>query len=333
MSATKLLLILCLALLVRVVLAGYYWPQPDFHLQQDNYADFAQALSSGSLNTDLPQLDTRLFPGYPALISALAPIFGDFLKAGIFINLVATLLSIIIFANLTKSLNATALFAVFPPIWIKQSLKVATEPVTAFFCLLAIYLFLRHRHFLSGMILGYAFSIRLIVICLFAALLFSHLRRLSLRSLLNFILPFLFLAPATIIFNYFAYGPSGLLRQFIVNSQYGRATFGIPMIISDIFRTLDWGQYRIFASGVFYLAFFLVGHYFLFRLRRVNPLLSIFHLWSAFSLLFIFSISPTPLIQDFGRYAVIFAPAALFGLWLGLGGILNSYAGFRRHSR
>ncbi len=231
--------------------------------------------------------------------------------------------AIYLFYYLTRSLPLTFIYAIFPPVWLKQGIKVATEPLTAVLFLLSVYLYLKKRPLISGLVLSYALSVRLIALPLALAIVVFSYSELGYKKLLpRFILGFLLLSPLTPIFNLLTYGELNLNRQFLLNSEYGRSTFGLLMIFQDFFRTLDWHQYRIFASGLFYFLFILFGQISLIKYRYVSPLHRLFNLWSFFSLVFIFSISPTPLIQDLGRYSVVFAPASILGI----------YESLRRHT-
>lgn len=307
--------ILIVALIGRLLLVGIHLREPNFSFQQDNYVDYAVALKKGILGTwQFPQDDTRLFPGYPIFIFLLVPILKSEITAGLAISLAASILAIYLFWLLTKNSIATAIFAFFPPVWVMQGTKVATEPITAFLLLAAIILYQQRLFLLAGLVLGLAADIRLISLCLLAALLIQAYLKNKREAILPLLSGFIPAFSLLFLFNYFIFGAAGIFQQFIIYPPAGRAAFGGIQIIQDVFRTLDWGQYRILLSGLFYLFMNLLALFQLYKYRKTSPLFQIFFYWMFFSLLFIFTFGPTPLLEEFRRFAVPFTPALILGL-------------------
>lgn len=221
------------------------------------------------------------------------------------LNLIFSLGSILIFNLITNSLFLTFMFSFFPPIWVYQGAKIANEPLTVFLLLLSLYLWLKQKEFLSGLVCGLSVTVRLISVCLGLAILATKLSR-------KFFLGLILGSSLLFVFNYFKFGPENLFIQFEVNPKIGGAAgsgIGITQIFQDIFRTLDWHQYRIFSSGLFYL---FISFLALIRLRTINKL---YFYWLLFSLLFIFSLSPVPLLEEYGRFLVPVVPAIIISMF------------------
>lgn len=310
----KLGIILCLAFILRIFLLDIHLSDPKYSIQQDDYLDYTIALKNNTINTQqFPDFNKRLFPGYPIAIYIFSGLIPP-LAAGVLMNLLFSILAIYLLWLLTRNLTATAFFAFFPPIWITQGTKIATEPIMAVFLLLAIFLYLKRSSLLSGIILGLSFNIRLISICLFLALVILSLSKRNYQKAKSLFLGFIPSSFILLIYNYFVFGKTGIFKQFVnLNDNYNGIKIGILQIISDLFRTLDWHQYRIFASGVFYLLYVLVGLYLLYKKRKSEKFIKICFLWLLFSLIFIFALGPTPLLEDFARYATPVLPAVAVG--------------------
>lgn len=304
--------IFLIALAVRLLLINYHSHNPNFSIQQDSYADYAHALVRGEI-TQYEEAGKRLFPGYPLLISIVSIAVKSEIVSGVLISLLASLGSVYLFWLLTKNRAATFVFSLFPPIWVVQSTKVATEPITVFLLLMTLFFYLRKNYFLSGVLLGCTFDIRLITVCLFFALLYHAFRIKSftaIKSMVFGFLPFALLLP---FYNYLVLDRS-VYYQFVANPSIGRVTIGAVQIIQDFFRAIDWGQYRILVSGTLYVIANVVACILLYRKRNRSALYTIASYWMTFSLVFIFSLGPTPLLEEFSRFTVPLVPALLLGL-------------------
>lgn len=323
----KLGIILLLALILRLLAFVNYSQNPIFSIQQDNYVNYASALKTGTLTSpEFSPVDTRLFPGYPVTIVLLSFLTNSETTAAILISIITSLLSIALVYKITHHYLAAIIFSFFPPVWLIQSIKIATEPLTVFLLLLSLFFFLKNRYFACGLVLGLATNVRLISVCLLFPLLFYPLP--GLRSLirvrdwygnLNKKLAFGFISSFILLFlyNLLIFGPAGIFKQFITNPQVGGVggiNLGVFQIITDIFRTYNWGQTRILLSGLFYLILNFTFLFLLYKKRLEKPLFLISFYWMLLSLAFIFSLSPVPLLEEFGRFTVPFNPVIIFAI-------------------
>jgi Gpi18-like mannosyltransferase len=304
-------IILVLALLLRIFIFNLHLNNPNFSIQQDEYLDYTYALKDGTIgNSSSFAHGTRLFPGYPIAITigsifALPPI-----TSAVYISIFSSVLAIYLIFLLTKSLKTTAFFAFFPPIWVIQGTKIATEPITIAFLLLALYLFLRKKPFWAGIILGFSFNIRIISICLLIALTGFSLFKKRVNDVKRLVLGFTPFFLGLFIYNFFIFGENGIFKQFTnLSGNYNGLKIGLFQIINDLPRALAWHQYRIFASGSFYIIFIALGLYLLYKNRQKSDLIKICLFWSILSICFVLSLSPTPLLEDFARYLTPIMPA------------------------
>jgi hypothetical protein len=316
-TSRALIALLLGAFLVRIVLALVNLTNPEFAIQQDNYADYAAALRTGSLTSEtFLQADTRLFPGYPILIMSISFFTQSPLVAGLLISLGASLAAIFLLWYLTKNAVVTLLFSFFPPIWVMQATKVATEPITVFLLLLGLLQFLRGRILFAGILIGLTATVRFIAVALLVACIVSLVLNRRFSDAIKCTGAFLCTFSLLFVFNVLTYGVDHVFIQFVQNPKLGNATIGIVQIGKDIFRTIDWGQYRILFSGVGYIVLNLFALAYLYRKRHV-PLFQLLFLWLFFSLVFIFSLGPIPLLEEFSRFSVPMTPAVVVGLVIG----------------
>ncbi len=291
---------------LRVLVACQLLDKQDISIQQDNYASYAHSLKTGNVSF-LSEEDKQLFPGYPVMIRWVSVITGNEIYAGIIINIAASITVAGLLWIICKSKIPVMLSVFFPPIWVKLGGKIATEPLFAATALASIYLFIKKKYFWAGLVSGCLFVIRPIGLMLVFTLLILGKRRQILKG---FVIPVLLL----IIFNYLVFGDG--LQQFMHLERYGGIRLGIVQIWRDLYRTLDWGQYRIFLSGLFYLAVNMTALFGLWTKRKQTILIRVLWLWMVMSLAFILTFSPETLIDDFGRYSMAVVPAQLIGISL-----------------
>ncbi|MDO8610149.1 MAG: hypothetical protein Q7R95_06355 [bacterium] len=307
--------ILAIALILRIIATFYQVNDLNFNIQQDNYADYASALNKGfSSKSFLNTSDTRLFPGYPILIFMVSKFMISPIVAGYMISLFSSLLSIYLFWRLTGKKFATLVFAVFPPIWIAQSVKVATEPITVLLLLISIILYKKKMIFYSGIILGLATDIRLISISLLAALILQLTFLKHRKGIICLMLGFLPIFFSLFIYNYFVFGVSGIFRQFEFYPSIGQASIGFIQIFKDFAKAILEGQYRTLFSGLLYILITLLAVLGLYKKRRLSSFNNLCYYWMLFSLLFIFTYGPTPLLGEYGRFLVPVLPALIVGI-------------------
>jgi hypothetical protein len=213
--------------------------------------------------------------------------------------------------KMSNSIWPSLLAAIFPPAWIKVAAKAATEPIFMAFGLTGVYLFMKKRFFLTGLLIGISFIIRPIGLMLLLACLLMI--RKDLIGAVKMISGFGITASVLFIFNGMAFGWNNMPDQFMHTDRYGMR-FGLGQMISDIFRTISWGQFRTLFSGIFYVALTAIILIVLLKKAGKSFLDRLFLIWAGLSLLYILAISPSRLLDDFGRYTLAFLPATLFGL-------------------
>ncbi len=309
----RLVLILLIAFTVRLDVAWLQWYNVNFSIQQDNYADYAQAVINNS-PSGIILADRRLFPLYPLLIAAITVFTQSTVISGITISLFSSLAVIGLFYLLTRNFWLTFLFSLFPPIWLELGVKVATEPLAVFLLLLSFYAFLQQKNLLAGIILGLAVDVRLISLALLPALLFQIFQTQQYRRPKPLMIGFFAGLLPWFLFNVRFWGVGIILLQFVTYPSIAQASFSFLTLPADILRTLDWGQYKILFSGLFYLAITATSFLSLLKLTAKTPVEKILTVWLAASLAFILLFSPKTLLDDFGRYTIPFLPATIYGL-------------------
>lgn len=311
----RIIAILLIALFLRIAMTFYQGSDLNFRIQQDNYVDYAVALNKGFSDSSFSnKSDTRLFPGYPILIFLISKFMISPTLAGYLISLSSSLLSIYLFWILTKNKLATLVFAVFPPIWITQSVKVATEPLTVLLLLISIILFKKKMIFCSGIILGLAADVRLISVALLVAFIL-HLFFLKRKNrIIYLILGFMPIFFLLFVYNYFVFGNSGIFRQFAFYPSAGHASIGFIQIFKDFSRAVMEGKYRTLLSGLLYISISLVAILRLYKKRKLSDFNNLCFYWMLISLVFIFTYGPTPLLGEYRRFLVPSIPALIMGI-------------------
>ena len=310
----SLIPIIALCLAIRTTAFFINLNNPYFNIFQDNYLAYAQELISGKLNAP-NNMDSRLFPGYPLLIVAISSLTSiQLIVSGLIVSVSSSILSILLLNIISKNKVAVILFSIFPPVWIMSSVKIATEPLTVFLLLISLYLFLKKKYFLAGLIVGAATSVRLISICLLAAFAIT-LARKNKNKILSLISGFAIPLFLFVIYNLVIFG--NIFYQILLYPKIGGASgssIGILQLIYDIPRSLDWHQYRIFLSGFSYIALCVISSFILFKYQNKSDIFKISFYWALFSLVFILSYGPSPLLEEFPRFLVPFMPALIIGI-------------------
>ncbi len=308
------------ALVLRLALLGYnLYLNPQFAIQQDNYASFAQAWRQGTLATGgISHFDTRLFPGYPALIGLLHLVLPiSEVSIGVIISLVTSLLAIYFFWLWSKDWLATWLFAIFPPVWVLSATKVATEPLSLALILGGLLTWGRKHYLLTGLLLGYACTMRNIAAFLVIVLGWQLLSQRNWKSLVTFGLGVAIPGIGLLVFNGMTFGWNHLLYQIEVYNNELDTGIGLVQLVKDVLRTIDWGQYRILISGLLYVGWVIGGWWGLLKYRQENQRMTMAFWWTTLSLIFLFTLSMPTFLEDFGRYAVPIVPPLLLG-WVTL---------------
>jgi len=307
--------IILVALALRILVTFYQGTIPNFRIQQDNYADYATALSRGfSSRYFFTAADARLFPGYPILIFLLSRLMLSTVAAGYIISLLSSLSAIYLFWLLTENALATWIFAILPPIWIAQSVKVATEPVTVLLLLISVILYKKKKIFYSGVILGLATDVRLISVCLLAAIALRLLFSKKRHEIVNLTLGFMPVFSLLFAYNYLVFGNLGIFQQFHYNAVVVRTSVGFIQIFKDFVNAILKKEYRTLLSGFFYILISMWGIIGLYSKRKLSDFNNLCYYWALLSLLFIFAYGPIPLLGEYRRFLVPVIPALILGI-------------------
>jgi hypothetical protein len=306
------IIVLCLVIRIFAFVINYH--NPHFNILQDNYVGYCQDLITGKLNV-ADNADSRLFPGYPILMIAVSSMtFMPLIESGLFISILSSILSILLFNRLIKNKIAVLLFSVFPPVWILSSVKIATEPLTVLLLLISVFLFLKKKYYLSGLILGLSTGVRLISICLLLSFIIT-LFKTNINKILFVVFGFISTISIFVIYNQIVFG--NIIYQFLLYPKIGGASgssIGIIQLINDIPRSLDWHQYRILLSGFFYIALTIIAIFIIFKYKDKNLVFKISFYWLLFSLIFILAYGPAPLLEEFSRFLIPCMPAIIIGI-------------------
>lgn len=311
-----LLLILASSLLLRVSLIFVYSNDPTFSYLQENYDLYITGLKDGVIDDpDFSVYETRMFPGYVLFLLPFTFIINNIIQIGIFLNVIIFIISFYLIWKLFRNVFINFLFSFFPPIWIAQSTKASSEPLTVMLLLTSLLFFVNKYYFLTGLIIGIAFNVRIISACLFIAIFIVLIFERKINESLKLLLGFIITASLLITYNYLIFGNNNLLIQFTnLDQNYGVVTIGFIQIFKDILRTIDWGQYKILFSGIFYLILNVGSILILFKFRNTSLIAKICFYWALFSLIFVFLLSPFTLIENFGRYALPIIPAVCLAI-------------------
>ncbi len=310
-NKNKLYLIFFFALLLRFLIIYINYRNPNFEFQQESYKYYIDSLKDGSLgDPNFSPFEKRLFPGYIFLILPFTNLADNPIAIGVIVNLILFGISFFLVWKIFRDTLTQAVFAFFPPVWVIQTTKASSEPLTVTLLLLSLLCFIRKAYIPAGLILGFAFSVRTISICLLLAFLIFFIFDKKYKNAFEIFIGFSLTASLLFIFNFLTFGPSHILMQFTnLNQNYGVVRIGVIQIIQDILRTIDWEQYRILFSGLFYVTINFITLFILFKFRNKSDLYKVCFYWVLFSLIFVFSLAPFTLIENFSRYTVPIAPA------------------------
>jgi len=314
----KLIIILLLAIGIRLLLILINSHNPTFSFEQEGYVFYINSLKSGFINNiNFGAYNERLFPGYLLLILPFTYLLNQIIAIGIVLNLIIFALSFYLIWKIFKNIFINALFAFFPPVWLMQSSKASSEPLTIFLLLSSFYLFLKKNYISTGIIIGLAFNVRIIAGCFLLAVCVILFFEKKYKEFSRVIVGFILTASLLIIYNFFVFGKDDLLIQFQnLDQNYGVVRIGLVQIFYDLYRTLDWGQYRIFISGSIYLIINFFALFILFKFRQKDRIIKLCLYWILFSLIFVFSLSPFTLIENFSRYMLPALPAVCLAIYL-----------------
>ncbi len=316
----KIYIILFLALILRFIVIYVNYHNPNFEFQQESYSYYINSLKDGSITShDFSPVEKRLFPGYIMLILPFTNLIDNSVVIGIVLNIFLFIVSFFLVWKIFKNVLTNLIFAFFPPVWIMQTSKASSEPLTVTLLLTSLLFFSKKLYLQTGLVIGFAFSVRTVSICLLLAFLIPLFFKKKYDEIIRIILGFLTTASILFMYNYLVFGKTDLFTQFTnLDQNYGIVRIGFIQMYQDIIRTIDWGQYRILFSGIFYMIINFFSLFILFKNRKKSNLINVCFYWMLFSLLFVFSLSPFTLIENFGRYTTPASPmiAVAFAIFI-----------------
>ena len=126
---------------------------------------------------------------------------------------------------------------------------------------------------------------------------------------------FWFGMPMVVFMAFNTYLFNNPFHQLAVYPEVGRASFSLFQLVNDFVRAADWGWYRNIVSGLIYLGFLAGMLHGLFRLNKAKwDDVSRIAYYSIFLMVgFVFSIGPTPFLEEFPRFLV---PVSVLGMLL-----------------
>jgi hypothetical protein len=184
--------------------------------------------------------------------------------------------------------------------------KITNEYLTIFIVLFSIYLFRNGRYNLASFISGLCMWIRPVGVLLFPSLLISLFIYRKDKITPKLFLSFLFPVLTLVFYNFYFFNNISPIYQLFVYkevSPYGNS-IGFVQVIADLIRSFKWGQFPIFFSGLFYFGLFIFAFIQTIKRRSAfNNEKDFFIILSGLlMILYIFSYSFTPFLENFARY-------------------------------
>jgi len=288
-KAKKLYFYLLLTILLHGCLFFYKYYQTA-NIQQDNYVGYAKAFKTESFISNISEDDSRLFPGLPLLIYIFNFLTGSENTAGLFLSFLSLLTIFLFSVHFTKNTFYAFWITVFPPIIFEQTSKISTEAITIALFIISYYLIINKKYRFSALLLGFASIVRLISISMFIGLLILLFRRKK----------YILLVQSSVFYMLFPL----------------RGTLTPVQLINDILRTISWKQPQILISGMVNIILFFSVFYSCIRYK--NDFLNsgdqlLVKVWAILSLILVFSIGPTPFLEEASRYLIVITtPLLLF---------------------
>jgi hypothetical protein len=264
-------------------------------IQQDNYVGYAKILPFSVGNVSF--FDSRLFPGLPILIYLFGLITRNFYIAGYLITFLSFVGSYYLLYKITSS-KLSILPLIFPPILLNLVTLIDTEFPFIFLIILGYYLIKNKKFALAFAVLGISVWFRLAGIALmFGVFLYFWIEKRLTKFFIYlpyFLIPIAFL----LIYNVHFFGPKNILYQLSTYEALhsGRISFGIIQLGADLIRAIRWHWYRVFLSGLFYIALFAVLWVKSIKFKSLT-----FWMITGFYI-FTLSINLVPFLENLGRY-------------------------------
>lgn len=277
----------------------------------DRYAEYAQALFSGTwLASNIRQY---IFPGFPILIGVLHNLIPNWHFSALALVFLGNFVGYLAIASLFSPATAI-LSTVFPPILFRATSQIYSEGPTLAFLFGSLYLWQRGRANLAIFLSSLAILIRPISLTLpVSFLLYELINRRYRKFLLGSVVaavPVILL----LVFNQVFWG--NWLQNLVPYRVGDSALIPFYTILDDYLRLFRDHGYRTLVSGSFYLGFATLGTILLFLKRDKSPLHQVSFLWAVSQYIFLLTIGPKPIMENYGRYAFLLYPLTT---WLLIG--------------
>lgn len=319
MDRKHVFILAMLAILPRVVLVvgtlgwnGISLPQYVSMHDGREYIIYSTKINAHNL-ADLPHETTRLFPGYPAVISVVGQLLGRPL-ASVAISILGALLAVMLFHALFRDFWLSAYFAVFTPSWLLYSSLAMSEGLFLGCSLLGLYLFQQERDVLGGLVIGFATVVRPVGVFLFLAIAAAILMEREYRALVRFGLAFVVIPLVWGFISKLTWGTFG--KSVAALYGYLERDFDIPLRavivetlkpqVSLLKKLLVWGHV-VLGIGGFVL---LVRGW----MRERTGLMLVLIVWLGLSLVFYFMISTKFTFDCLDRFLITCLPPIMVGL-------------------
>ncbi len=290
--------------LVIVIHGGLFWfkqGQDFLWFQQDDYLGYARQLISGE---EIKQ--SWLFPGLPMLLVLGKGLVGNLETAAIMI----AGLSLVGIYGLSFLLVGDWWFAVgvtvFPPMVFEQTSKLSTASLVMLAWLAAYYLYSQGRFRWASLVTALAALVRPVAGCLGLAMLVQFWRQKRFRELgVNGLI----LSLGWLILWWFNLRvfDQDLGYQLKMYQGVGRVTVGVVQLGKDVVRAIDWGYWRILASGLVYLVL-SVGLVVEIWKSKAGVMIK---WWAGLVLAFVLILGPVPMLEEYRRYISVLFPLGL----------------------
>ncbi|AKM79024.1 MAG: hypothetical protein UX85_C0003G0181 [Candidatus Beckwithbacteria bacterium GW2011_GWB1_47_15] len=273
--------------------------------QQDNYVGYARGLIEGG-GIDQPWL----FPGLAMLIAAAAKAVGSVVVAATGVAAISLAAIYALAYLMTYDWLFAAMISLFPPIVFEQTSKVSTTGLVVAGWLGAYYLYSKRRGYWASLVTVLSALVRPVAVILGVAWLIDLGTKGKYKeALINGLILGLF--PMGLwLFNRQVFG-EGVFYQAKMYQTLGPVRVGIVQFGRDILRAVDWGYWRILASGLTYLGLSLVLVGMIIK-SRAEVLIK---WWAGLTLVYVLAVGPEPLLEEFRRYIAVLFPLGLVVLY------------------
>ncbi len=274
------------------------------------YKIYAKAISKLNLRT-VPSETTRLYPGYPLIIALFSKPLG-FILSSTLITLICSVISVLLFYEITHHKWLSFYFSIFTPSWLLFSSLAMSEALFICLCLLSLYYFIKSKFTVSFLILSFATIVRPVGILLFLPMLFilifeKHNSKKVITSIILYVIfPILWLVISRLVWGKFG--------QNI--TKYFELDFSLPFVsliresfskdVSVMKKLLVWGN--IFLGCVALIV--LIHKY----LGKKESFILLMILWLGISLLFYLTLSSRWTFSCIDRFMI----SCLFPIFVGL---------------